>query len=189
MRTLMKFLFLLTCSLGLLASCTKSEQEDEFLSANELKSAKMNPTTVTVPFIADFTGTYVYVGPNEKCGAPYVVQVIVDFEGNATHLGKMTGNFAFCVEADGTYGETVAYMVAANGDTLFVACAGKVIEGRMEDHPTNVNSYWRDPFEILGGTGRFEGATGSGTTDDFNNTEDPYSHHYWRGTITMLKGK
>ncbi|MBP1668794.1 MAG: hypothetical protein H6Q21_1160, partial [Bacteroidetes bacterium] len=47
--------------------------------------------------------------------------------------------------------------------------------------------YWRDPFEILGGTGKFKGATGKGTTDDYNSSEDPYSHHHWTGTITLLK--
>jgi len=45
------------------------------------------------------------------------------------------------------------------------------------------------PFVILGGTGRFEGATGGGMTDDYNSSEDPYSHHQWVGKITLVKGK
>ena len=65
----------------------------------------------------------------------------------------------------------------------------EVITGRLEDHPDYVVSYWRDPFEILGGTGRFEGAFGGGMTDDYNSSEDTNSHHHWKGTITMKKGK
>ena len=61
--------------------------------------------------------------------------------------------------------------------------------GRLDDHPEYVTSWWKDPWEITGGTGRFEGATGSGYTDDYNSAIDPYSHHRWTGTITMLKGE
>ena len=80
-------------------------------------------------------------------------------------------------------------MVFGKGDTLFVTCKGKVIGGKSPDHPEYVTSYWRDDFLILGGTGRFEGATGSGKTDDYNSSEDPYSHHRWKGTITLEKGE
>ncbi len=57
----------------------------------------------------------------------------------------------------------------------------------MEDHPDHVVSYWRDPYKILGGTGKFEGATGEGMTDDYNSSEDQNSHHHWKGTMTLLK--
>ena len=82
-----------------------------------------------------------------------------------------------------------AYFVAANGDSLFVYVSGQVIGGRMDDHPDYVVSYFRDPFIIKDGTGRFKGATGGGTTDDYNSSQDIYSHHHWVGTITMMKGK
>jgi hypothetical protein len=42
---------------------------------------------------------------------------------------------------------------------------------------------------VMGGTGSFEGATGTIMSDDYNSSEDPYSHHHWKGTITMVKGK
>ena len=44
---------------------------------------------------------------------------------------------------------------------------------------------WRDPFVFKGGTGRFEGASGGGKTDDYNSSEDPNSHHHWKGTIRL----
>ena len=90
----------------------------------------------------------------------------------------------------GPTGHMEAYFVAANGDTLFVTIAGQVITGRLDYHPEDVNSYFKDDFEILGGTVRFEGATGSGVSDDYNRDSYPdNSFHHWTGTITMVKGK
>ena len=150
------------------------------------------PVMVTVPFKANFIGDYAgfLIGPDAECGAPFNCRVFVDFEGNGTHLGNFTGSFEFCAcGPEGEYGPTISSMIAANGDILYVSCEGRVIPGREEDHPDHVTSYWRDPFVILGGTGRFEGATGGGMTDDYNSSEDPNSHHHWTGSITMVKGK
>lgn len=187
MKTIAKFIFMAAC-ISLLFACTKTDNSlGTDTSGNPLKSARADPKTVTVPFKADFTGTYTYVGTSEKCGDS-LIQVIVDLKGTGTHLGNFTGNFNFCAGEAG-YGPTDSYMIAANGDILYVSCAGQVHEGRLADHPPYVISYWRDPFVISGGTGRFEGATGSGMTDDFNSSLDPYSHHHWSGTITLVKGK
>lgn len=196
MKTLLKLLFIVV-SVSLLIGCEKTE-ELVVNNSGELKSAELGADKthetkmVTVPFKADFLGEYVnfIVGPASECGDFYGCRVFVDFEGTGTHLGTFFGSFEFCAcGPEGEYAPTESYMVAANGDMLIVSCGGQVINGRLEDHPEYVTSYWRDPFVILGGTGRFEGATGSGMTDDFNSSEDPNSHHHWVGTITMLKGK
>ena len=156
----------------------------------------LNPY-VTVPFKADFVGTYMYAGPEASCGewnpggGVMWGMVINEGGGTGTQLGRFTHYFEFCCEfISGIYpaSHMVAYFTAANGDILHVSCAGQVIEGKAPDHPDYVDSYFRDPFVILGGTGRFEGATGSGWTDDYNSSEDPNSHHHWRGTMTLVKG-
>ena len=149
----------------------------------------------TLPFEAEFTGTYTSIQPDSiKCGPGPWLYIIVDCSGTETTLGNFTTHFEFCADDQGYYPgkqgkHKVAHMIADNGDTLFVSCAGQVLEGRQEDHPEYVVSYWRDPFEILGGTGKFEGATGEGMTDDYNSSKDENSHHHWTGTITMLKEK
>jgi hypothetical protein len=147
--------------------------------------------TKTVPFDVEFTGTYNLVEPDSLlCGPEPWMHVIVDCSGTGTPLGKFTTHFDFCANwEEGYYPGTrsVEYMIAENGDTLFITCEGQVIEGRLEDHPEYVVEYWRDPFKILGGTGKYEGATGEGMTDDYNSSEDQNSHHHWKGTITMLK--
>ena len=146
--------------------------------------------TETLQFDADFTGVYTAVNPDSvACGPGPWMHITVDCSGAEATLGKFTTHFEFCADDQGYYPgkQMVAYMIAENGDSLFVSCAGQVIEGRMEDHPGHVVSYWRDPFDILGGSGKFKGATGEGMTDDFNSSEDQNSHHHWKGTMTLLK--
>jgi len=152
------------------------------------------PKTTTVPFKADFVGNYTFAGPdtlpNPKCVEPFTAwRAIVDGKGTGTPLAIFTVHFDFCGDSLSNYGNAYAYMVGADGDTLFVSCAGRVIEGRMDSHPLHVISYWKDPFKIAGGTGKFKGATGEGITDDYNSSEDPNSHHRWTGTITLVEVK
>lgn len=78
------------------------------------------------------------------------------------------------------------FMVDKSNDTLFISCEGRVIGGKMDEHPSFVTEYWKDDFEILGGTGKYAGATGKGKTDDYNSSEDPNSHHYWKGSISFI---
>ena len=193
MRTLTKILLLMTV-FSIIAACNKTDELgfDEELTDISLKKAQV---MVTVPFEATFTGDYVYIyfRPNEEmeeCDEIFFCRVGVEFQGTGTQLGKFTGYFDFCAcGPGGQYGPTVSEMVAANGDILYVSSEGHVKGGRLPDHPEHVVSYWRDPFVILGGTGRFEGATGAGMTDDYNSSLDNNSHHHWTGTINLVKGK
>jgi len=143
----------------------------------------------TLPFEADFTGTYTAVYPDSLLCGPGSQHVMVDFIGKNDLLGAFTGHFNFCADSMGHYPGPLmkAYIVAENGDSLFISCAGQVLPGRQDDHPDYVVSYWRDPFEILGGSGKFEGATGSGLTNDYNSKQDQNSHHQWKGSITLNK--
>lgn len=192
MKTLKKVLIFIT-GICLLVACSKS---DHFWGGeplgNTMKNGPVKPVEVTLPFKVDLVGEYTAVFPDQECWSEetqYDFRIIVDAEGTGTHLGKITGNFNFCANwSTGFYGPTVTHFTAANGDILFVSCQGQVIDGRLPDHPEDVNSYWKDPFVILGGTGRFEGATGGGMTDDYNRDSYPAnSFHHWKGTITLLK--
>ena len=203
MKIIKQLLFFTAC-IFVLSTCTNSDViiDDSALSPS-LKKGNDKEVFVTVPFKANFTGTYDFSsfifnpGP-DVCEDKYSVKVFVDFEGNATHLGKMNGRFEFCAGGpenpnvrtpNSTYAPSYSYMIAANGDILYVTISGQVITGREDDHPEHVTSYFRDEFEIIGGTGRFEGAYGGGMSDDYNSSLDPNSHHNWYGTITMKKGK
>jgi hypothetical protein len=104
-------------------------------------------------------------------------------------MGAIEVHFDFCANEQGYYGNQSSYMVDKSNDTLFISCEGRVIEGKMAEHPSFVTEYWKDDFEILGGTGKYAEATGGGVTDDYNSSEDPNSHHYWKGSISLIKGK
>jgi hypothetical protein len=152
------------------------------------------PKMVTLPFKADCTGEYKYVGPDTfpdaKCiGTLSLWRAIVDAKGTDTTLGDFTAHFDFCGDSLSNYGNIYAYILDKDTDTLFIDGSGQVLEGRLDEHPAYVTSYWRDTFKFVGGTGKFKGATGTVITDDFNSSEDPYSHHHWEGTITMAEEK
>jgi hypothetical protein len=76
------------------------------------------------------------------------------FEGTGTHVGKFTASGTTTLTWVGSdlWFEGEAVMVAADGDKIFSNSWGWAWDGNGEG--------W---FEITGGTGRFEGATGSGT--------------------------
>jgi hypothetical protein len=196
-----RMLFFAMAGLCLLSACEKSDEQlnEDDVSQVNLKCAPgdnhqqpWNPwhKTVTLPFRADFTGNYVGMEPSLLCGEDSWLMITNEGGGTGTLLGNFTHHIEFCCDVvTGIYpgNHMKAYFVAANGDSLFVACAGQVIEGRAEDQPDYVTSYFRDPFVILGGTGRFKGATGKGRTNDYNSSLDANSHHHWRGTITLVK--
>lgn len=198
-------LFLLGIVLFLFSGC--SDKTDIMgTDTDSLIDARGADVEVTVPFKITYTGEYLNNAPNpDKCGAVFaddemtipIINVVVEGWGHGTHVGNSTIHFDFCGVPDFSTGEFAygdpypvdAYIIAANGDMLYLTVSGTVYPGRLDDHPEYVTSYWRDPFEILGGTGKFEDASGGGMTDDYNSSEDPYSHHNWEGTITMKKGK
>lgn len=189
MKNLLKISALLAAII--LIACS-NEALDSFSEMNQEVAYR----NVEIPFTVDYIGTYLYGPfgiPTDKCD----INVFVEGEGTGTHVGHSMIHFDFCVTPyftpdgqldHGDYGNSDAYIVAANGDLLFVSVEGTVYPGRLDDHPEHVVSYWRDPFVITGGTGRFEGATGGGMTNDYNSSEDSNSHHHWEGTINLQVG-
>ncbi len=141
-------------------------------------------------FTAQAVGEYMYVGPdtlpNPKCTEPLSAwRAIVVAKGNGRPVGAFTIYFDFCGDTAGHYGNGECYMVTEKGDTLFFEVSGQVIDGRLDEHPDFVTSWWRDEFTIIGGTGKYKGAVGTVLSNDYNSSEDPYSHHMWSGHIEL----
>lgn len=115
--------------------------------------------------------------------------------GTGTHLGKFYTELSFCGGDGGVYSDANGYLEAANGDRLYVKIDdGAVLFNLPEPHPV-YDAYFRDPFDIVGGTGRFEGASGSGMTNSFVNLFDENGNfipdhrtdHEWTGTLKLPK--
>jgi len=183
MKVITNFVYWL-CFAILLSSCNNSSSKSE--------GSKEKSNMLTETFDAEFIGDYDYTGPDtlmpKKCSDSLAIwRAIVNCQGTSDFMGEIKVHFDFCGYENGNYGNTYSYFLDNSKDTLFVSCEGTVIAGRLEEHPSFVTSYWKDDFVILGGTGKFEGATGNGKTDDYNSSEDPNSHHHWIGTITYKK--
>ncbi len=159
-------------------------------SCNRAKTPEM----VTVPFTATALGEYVYAGPdtlpNPKCtGDLSAWRAIVEAKGHGDPVGDFTVHFDFCGDEESHYGNLESWLIAENGDSLFLNSSGQVLGGRLEEHPAFVTSYWKDTIRVTGGTGIYKGATGVLVGDDYNSSEDSFSHHNWSGTLTMMKQK
>ena len=79
-------------------------------------------------------------------------------EGEATHIGHYTLVGTFAVDVRFATATGVYTLTAANGDQLFLDMEGHAV---LTDFTKTVAN-----FTVTGGTGRFQGATGSFTADN-----------------------
>ena len=102
------------------------------------------------------SGSFTRVTKAEPCPPPPIFTINGTMEGNATHLGEFTATSVDNVTA--TSGIGTWDITAANGDHLFIETEGR--ENTFE--PPNISHVTLDA-RIIGGTGRFAGASGQFT--------------------------
>lgn len=100
---------------------------------------------VSTPFKGWGSGTVVGVNPQ-----PTYTELTIDGSGQSTHLGHFTRHEVIQINATGGISGTIDF-TAANGDVVSVSVAGQFISATEA-----VGTY-----TVTGGTGRFDGATGS----------------------------
>ena len=136
---------------GLVLSGCENPMTDG-ISAEEMEVELRSPKKKhPVPFAATFSSKVLILPPQPnpaRCGTGFpLLNVEQTLSGNATHLGKITGTVSSCVDVSTsppTFPDVKFTLEAANGDLLYIEGVG-------------------GPTEIVGGTGRFEYATGSVT--------------------------
>jgi hypothetical protein len=116
-------------------------------------------TSKMVPFKGDLEGQY-----GTPAGEFPLIRESIHASGHATHLGRYTLDIAETVNllqasATGTF-----TFIAANGDTLYGSFTGQAQPGPLVSIVENA--------AVVGGTGRFEGATGGFS---INRVFDPVS--------------
>lgn len=198
MKTLSKLLFVVFSFVFVLA-CSKTS--DDILPA-DLKSSNLGADkthetkTVTVPFKAHFSVWRATApGEGEACDEGLFRENMAG-GGEMTHLGEMTTSMSFCVNgSDFSYAFTdVGTFVAANGDELYFSVPTGQIFPYTGDDPF-YNLAFNDEMIFMGGTGRFEGATGTAMTNAFvhmgsGDESDPFRTDFFsEGTLTLVKGK
>jgi hypothetical protein len=101
--------------------------------------------------------------------------------GTATHLGLFTYSYQAKVRLPERVGEGAsAHFIAANGDSLYAEGYGMGVPSGIPD----VNLV-TEHFSITGGTGRFDGATGSIVVERLVNTVTLESSGEFSGVITL----
>lgn len=141
-----------------------------------LRSDARPGPTVTVPFKAHYSASVVGVGPGLGCD----VRLFLEGAGEGTQLGRFSITLGFCGRPDNTLDNGTGTFVAANGDLLYITFYGVSDGGHPILHFTSYVTF-------TGGTGRFDGATGSATvrgTFDDNTGAGPAD---WDGTITLTR--
>jgi len=192
----MKKILIAIFALCLLNSCDKDSLDlssDEFNSSEKKRSVDLKTKGVTVPFKSNFYTEQEGDIDMDACEGDVIGLNTQVGGGNATHLGKFTTVMTFCMNFDDTDSDNFAkywavdgVFVAANGDELYFTVSGQVIMYPEGYDPFYV-AYFDDPFIFTGGTGRFDGVSGGGTTNSFTNFA--HTDHNWTGTITLLKSK
>lgn len=118
-------------------------------------SPAMAGHTVTLPFVAKGTPVSVTLGEGG------IVNVMA--QGYATHLGRYTASAVIAnTPGDPPTWDGDITMVAADGDELYFHYSGvytQIVPIREGE----------GAFEIIGGTGRFEGASGEGAFSSHDN--------------------
>ena len=141
-------------------------------------SARTNASSAgasrTVPFKAHYEARIVAVGPGPGCDA----RLFLEGEGTGTHLGHFTITLGFCGRADGTLDTGTGTFVAANGDLLYITFHGVSDGGSPVLHFTSYVSF-------AGGTGRFEGTTGTATVNGIFDGRTGAGPADWEGMITF----
>lgn len=208
MKKIYLFLLSILC-IAIITSCDPYENEpliDQELFQKKDQTETFNSKSsksITVPFKA----TFYTIKDNdytdeEFCSEdPYLALNHQVGKGYGTHLGGFDIIITFC-GAGFDYKNGTGSFIAANGDELYVQIPSEGEIGHVmfipEGHPlfgSEYEAYFEDPFSIIGGTGRFEGATGEGMTssfvDLFNDEGFIPEHrtdHNWTGTLTFNPG-
>lgn len=193
MRTIIRLLFLFA-GIGLLISCSKYDDPlmiDDPLDSN-FKSAGHESVMVSVPFKANYSVWDISDYSDPSCGGSPVYFLTMEGSGNISHLGKITTRMTFCCDVTtGYYYNTVGSFVAANGDELFF----EVPEGQIVPNDEDNSSYYQTKFNdymiFIGGTGRFEGASGDAYSNAYvHNGDDEWRTDFFsKGTLILAKGK
>jgi hypothetical protein len=101
-----------------------------------------------------------------RCSVPSDYLIAARCEGEATHAGRVTGTTEHCSQLQwgpqgptgATYSDGRGSVTSANGSTLVLRYGN----GSSGADPSTGRLWFRDSWTFDGGSGLFEGATGSG---------------------------
>jgi hypothetical protein len=142
------------------------------------------PTSAAASTEVPFRATLTETSSAAPCGGTLLC-VTVNGIGQATHLGRTSESSSPVVDtstspAPGCFSETrTTTLTAANGDQITLAGPGQV----CNTSPTTASTL--DTWTVTGGTGRFSGASGSGTGSAAIDTTTGNAVSVFTGTLSV----
>jgi hypothetical protein len=146
-----------------------------------------NTDKVPVPFKGNWEGLTYTTG---------IYTRLIECQGNCTHLGLFTATVEYVLTYNdpnfppdpflgGGLASGSAEMIAANGDKLYLGNFVGIWDAELGQNPMVSFTFTAD---VIGGTGRFDGATGSlegsGTQNLYENPLQPQEIWFsWTGLI------
>ncbi len=163
------------------ASCSN---DDDFQTEVIGESSDLLKSAVTKQFkITKASGALeIHYGPENVC-YPYFAQNRNYGTGTASHFGKIALESAYCVDQQGVFQSSWSGTITtANGDVIYF----------MNDDPASTSTLdenWNAHVEynIVGGTGRYAGATGFFYMNGIVNIPEKYWNVEGAGTINYKK--
>lgn len=159
------------CLILLLAGCS----QDEPVSSNSSESNAPGSLPKEVPFTVHFETTFEIISTTP----PGVLTFEIFGTGNGTHLGKADFYSISVVDLNYVPGQQTGSLkfTGANGDYLEGSFAGTIIE-------EGGNVSFEGEYTFSGGTGRFSGASGSGTYAGTANLPAEMGQVTFSGTVS-----
>lgn len=153
-------------------------------------AAATTNTSHPQPISGTTSGPDTYASP-ATCPEGAAWRFIGGGTGRLTHLGKVTAENTHCTFlSDSSFSGGEMTITAANGDELFMEYSG-TFELVTDESGNPVRSDVNLDWVIVGGTGRFDGASGSGEGTGFSLISGPATSTttmYYEGTITTAVG-
>lgn len=131
------------------------------------------------PMKVKSSGTISFNPFSDECPPYGPVRVTIQGAGTATHLGNFSVAIAFCSDGTSPVEAIIATTTAANGDQMIAQLIGS---GPAPEYGPN-GSY--QTYLIIGGTGRFDGATGHYTLYGVVDYANGVFSHAGEGVITF----
>ena len=161
MRTIMLSVCVFTAACSGQALDTPTSRTSQTLAPAQAPSGTAQTQAqngAELPFGGSFTSRTSAVTDCPPTCPPTTLRITGNEEGTATHLGRFTATSVDIVDTMTNTGTGTFNFTAANGDQLFATTAS--VENELI--PPNI-SHVTLSAEIVGGTGRFAGATGAFT--------------------------
>ncbi len=123
-----------------------------------------------------------------RCSIPsdYIVEFAAS--GQATRLGEFTIVFGHCSRINVDPGTGAVSFDYGDGRGTFVAANGDELHGTYDAGSADLTAggivVWQDTFTLVGGTGRFDGASGGGQEAGTTDSVTGWTTWAFEGTIT-----